>query len=250
MISNLERYKKDLERLIQSGKQLLHSIQKEYTPEQYEEWGEAKLKELPYFDSNYQTWYSEALKIIKQLIPDRENDFIKLYERPKNRQSIDLTNYTIEDHLMGFRYEMCAGAVIPRFQQQFAILKSAQKRFESSLFDIRRLLQADLFDSELDVAMELNKKGFVRAAGAVAGVVLENHLKGVCRHYGIETTKNPTIGELNQLLQKQVDTLVWSKIEHLGRLRNRCVHKKESEPTEQNVTDLIQGVSEIINTVH
>ena len=59
-------------------------------------------------------------------------------------------------------------AAIPRFHQQLIILKSAKGRFESSLFDIKQLLQSDLFDSELEAAKELNNKGFTRGAGAVA----------------------------------------------------------------------------------
>ncbi len=46
------------------------------------------------------------------------------------------------------------------FDSQIGILKSCEKRFESSLFDIKQLLQADIFDSELEAAQELNKKGF------------------------------------------------------------------------------------------
>ena len=44
---------------------------------------------------------------------------------------------------------------IPQFDQQLAILGAVRARFESSLFDIRQLVQADLFDSELDAAGEL-----------------------------------------------------------------------------------------------
>ena len=49
------------------------------------------------------------------------------------------------------------------------------------------LVQADLFDNELDAAAELNDKGFRRAAGAVAGVVLEEHLETVCEQHNIST---------------------------------------------------------------
>lgn len=38
------------------------------------------------------------------------------------------------------------------FRQQQAILNAVKQRFESSLFDIKQLVQADLFDSELDAA--------------------------------------------------------------------------------------------------
>ena len=52
---------------------------------------------------------------------------------------------------------------------------SLESRFESSLFDMQQLVQADMFDSELDAARELWKKGFLRAAVAICGVILEKH---------------------------------------------------------------------------
>ena len=177
MTSNLEKYKKDLDRLIRFGEGLLHFLQKEYDPNIYKNWKEEDMKKFPNFDREYQIWYSEALATIKQILPNHENDFINLYEYSGNRKNLELVNYVIKDYLMGFRYDMLSGAVIPRFQQQLAIVKSAKQRFESSLFDIKKLLQADLFDSELDAAKELNEKGFVNGAGAMAGVVLESHLK-------------------------------------------------------------------------
>jgi hypothetical protein len=43
----------------------------------------------------------------------------------------------------------------------------------------------------------------LRAAGAVAGVVLEKHLRQVCDDHKITVAKkNPTIGDLNELLKK------------------------------------------------
>nr|BFD40615.1 hypothetical protein FFPRI1PSEUD_21140 [Pseudomonas sp. FFPRI_1] len=59
-----------------------------------------------------------------------------------------------------------SGAI--QLQQQIAILESIEKRFESSLFDIKQLVLTDLFDSELDVARELLKNKFSRAAGGGA----------------------------------------------------------------------------------
>ncbi|PIP60385.1 hypothetical protein COX00_03620 [Candidatus Uhrbacteria bacterium CG22_combo_CG10-13_8_21_14_all_47_17] len=45
-------------------------------------------------------------------------------------------------------------AVIPRSRQQLEIVKSIKKRFESPLFDIKQLVQADISDLELEVAKE------------------------------------------------------------------------------------------------
>lgn len=42
-------------------------------------------------------------------------------------------------------------AAINLLEQQIAIVEAIKRRFESSLFDIKQLVQADLFDSELDI---------------------------------------------------------------------------------------------------
>ena len=61
---------------------------------------------------------------------------------------------------------------------------------------------ADLFDSELDAAEALAKKKFLRGAGAMAGVVLEKHLRQVCSNHSVKISKKaPTINDLNDLLK-------------------------------------------------
>jgi hypothetical protein len=94
-------------------------------------------------------------------------------------------------------------AAIPKFKQQVEIVKSMQQRFESSLFDIRAVVQADLYDSELEAAADLNKKGFFRAAGAIAGVVLEGHLHVVFSNHSLAVPKKATLGALIEGLKKK-----------------------------------------------
>ena len=115
------------------------------------------------------------MRVVSQLIPDRREDFIKQYKNER-RKSIDFSTYGISDYLIGLRttrggYDVVvdSSAAIPRMQNQVSILNSATARFKSQLFDIREVLQADIFGSELEAARELAKKGFVRGAGAVAG---------------------------------------------------------------------------------
>jgi hypothetical protein len=143
-------------------------------------------------------------------------------------------------------------AAIPQFQQQLAILKSVGARFESSLFDIRQLVQADLLDSELDAAKELVKNGFARAAGAVTGVVLEQHLGQVCENHAIKISKkSPTISDLNQALKgaNVIDVPTWRFVQHLADVRNLCDHDKKVEPTAEQVNGLVDGVMKITKTV-
>lgn len=195
-----------------------------------------------------------------QLLPDRLADFVSYYERPKSRKEILYESYRIEDYLDGLTVTrgwekqkvVGPGAALTKFQQQLAILKSLEGRFESTLFDIRQLVQADLFDSELDAAGELANHKFFRAAGAMAGVVLEKHLGQVCDNHGIKLTKkNPTIADLNDALKNAgvTDTAGWRHIQQLGDLRNKCDHSKSTEPTPDNIKDLIEGVKKVSKTL-
>ena len=44
------------------------------------------IKALPTFVNQYQHWYSEALSVITLLLPQRVDDFVKLYAKPKTRK--------------------------------------------------------------------------------------------------------------------------------------------------------------------
>jgi len=268
MISNLEKYREDLDLLISEGGMLMNAIQLECYPEKFKKRARENLKEkcaefikkIPSFKDKYQIWYSESYAIIKILLSDRLNDFIRLYEKPKGRKCVEYGNYVIEDYLQGLRVtksftsEEVVGpdAAIPQFVQQLRILESVKKRFESSLFDIKQLLQADLFDSELEIAVELNKKGFVRGAGAIAGVVLEKHLAQICANHKIKMgAKKLTINDLNNLLKENgvIEIPDWRFIQHLADLRNLCDHDKNKEPEKIQIEDLITGVTKVTKTI-
>ena len=269
MMSNLDRYKQDLESLITTGKQLEIVIHTEPYPDRLKavikksKLGPKKAEEfiaaLPSFASEYQHWYSEAKALIRQLLPDRLADFVRYYEKPRTRKNITSESYRIEDYLQGLSLKTYSGKkivgpedAIPHFRQQLAILKAARARFKSSLFDIRQLVMADLFDSELGAAEELVKKKFLRAAGAVAGVVLEKHLAQVCSNHSVKISKkSPSINDLNELLKKAnvVDVEQWRFIQHLGDIRNLCDHNKTKEPTAEQVADLITGVDKTLKTL-
>ena len=266
MLSNLDRYKKDLVALIATGEKLHLAIERECYPDEFDrvikqqlgDQAKSTIESLPSFTERYQSWYSEALVLIRQLLPDRLSDFISHYAKPKPRKDITYENYRIEDYLQGLRVThgvtkvVGPEAAIPHFRQQLAILASAKARFKSSLFDIRQLVQADLFDSELDAAKELLNHKFARAAGALAGVVLERHLIQVCSNHKISITKKaPSIGDLNNALKDAnvVDVPQWRFIQHLADIRNLCDHNKQQEPTVEQVNDLIAGVMKVTKTL-
>jgi hypothetical protein len=237
MVTNLDRYKKDLDSLIAKGGRLLLAITRECSPEEFDKTAKKQfrdkadefLKKIPSFNDSYQAWYSEAKVLVKQILPDRLADFVGHYEKPKSRKSLTSETYRIEDNLQGlnvtrntgFEKEVIVGpdAAIPQFKQQLAILKSLKGRFESSLFDIRQMVQGDLFDSDLDAAEELAKNKFTRAAGAMAGVVIERHLAQVCENHGIKIAKkSPAISDLSNALKEAnvIDAPQWRFVQHLA----------------------------------
>lgn len=213
------------------------------------------------FEKEYQSWYSQAHAVVRQLLPHRLDEFETLYLGEKRRKEVDSLTYTIQDWLLGVRsakdylgkkHFNDAVIAIMRFKTQLEILRAVEARFESSLFDIKQLVQADLFDSELDSARELLKNGFLRPAGAVAGVVLEKHLCEVCAKHKISTRKkNPTINDFNELLKSDsvIDVPDWRFVQRLGDLRNLCDHNKERDPTDVEVRELIDGVDKITKTM-
>lgn len=266
MASNLDKYKEDLKKLIALGDLMsldLYIRSMEEKGDLNEKHLELKKKVDKAFDKKYQRWYTESCALIRQLVPDRIAEFEILYKGEDRRKGINLMTYTLQDWFMGVRAteNIYTGekafndfvAASMRFNTQFQILKSIEGRFLSSLFDIKQLVQADLFDSELDTCRELSKNGYLRAAGVVAGVVLESHLSQVCANHGATTRKkNPTISDFNDLLKKNtvIDVPQWRFIQRLGDLRNLCGHKKAKEPDATEVQELIDGVEKITKTLY
>jgi hypothetical protein len=204
------------------------------------------------FHFEYQEWYSKALPLIRSLAPDRYDEFRRYYEPDPKRKSLGHGTYVIQDFLKGvvpnklqysdFDARDQAGKA---FLNQIAILASIHERLDSVLSSLEAALFADLKDSELTTAQALLKVS-PRAAGAVAGVVLEAHLQRVVRVRGLKILKKaPTIGDLNDLLRKEevYDTVVWRKIAYLGDIRNLCSHRKTNDPTHEQVVELIRGVN-------
>jgi len=178
----------------------------------------------------------------------------------KGAKRAELGTYVIKDALLGSQATRTSTgevivddkAAVAHFRNQASILEAAKARFESSLFEIRQLVQADLFDSELDAARELLKNKFVRPAGVLAGVVIEKHLRQVCADHNLKITKrNPGIAGLNELLKSSevIDIPQWRHISLLGDIRNLCGHGKDKEPNTQQVQDLIDGADKVLKTI-
>lgn len=220
-----------------------------------EAFGEEKENSFHY---SYQRWYSKALKAVGSLAPDRYPEFKSYYEIDPKRKTLGYGSFVIQDFMKGV---VPATHRIPDFNarsqtlicflNQLTILKSIESRVDSVLANIEGELYAELQDNELGVATQLAKIN-IRAAGALVGVVIEGHLQKLATAYGVKLSKkNPTIADLNDPLKAAgvVDMPGWRKISYLADIRNLCSHKKGTEPTKEQVEELIQGAGWLTKNV-
>ena len=266
MAANIDRFKADLSGVIERGRVMLadlslraHERDRKLTPEEKREqkqYGGA-------FERDYQRWFTEVSALLHQVLPARAPEFDAQYHPDSRRKAVDGTGFTIQDWMLGRRAATNAydgtrsfddlAAAAMRFHAQLEILIAAGARFESSLMEVRQVLQADIFDSELDASRELQRNGYARAAGVLAGVVLEGHLAAVCASRQLTVKKkSPTIGDLNDVLKDglAIDVPTWRFIQRLGDIRNICGHRKSREPTKEEVEQLIAGTERITKTLY
>ena len=250
-----ERLGAELDRLVSDGKVLLQRL-RNYTD----------FKDLLEFAAEYHTWYTRGLGVVKTLLPERLDEFRRQYEASEKRKGLNRLSYAIEDYLGAQSAPSVwsgeEGDSVPSFNvhgtafmklnTQVAIVASCTTRLDEILTNVRGVLQADLFDSELDAARDLLKNGHLRGAGAVAGVVLEGHLAEVCNHHAVVIRKkDPHINDFNEALKKAdvFDVTQWRGIQRLADIRNLCDHKKKREPTPDEVEELIDGTDKAIKTL-
>lgn len=237
-----DEVKKEIMELIDSGTKLYENVRSMVKEQK---------KYLGIFDY-YEEWYTKALNIIKQLQPQRYDDFVKCYKNDK-RKIVDDNTYVISDYLKGYfpRNIDCGYRTFLLIRSQVKILATCLQKFDSTIYSLENLLQADVFDSEIESAKHLLKNGFLRAAGAICGVVLEKHLSKICDSRGvIISKKDPSISDFNEKLKDVAyDTIEWRKIQGLADLRNLCDHKKDREPTKEDVQTLIAGTERVIKSL-
>jgi hypothetical protein len=219
-----------------------------------------KIEEHMKFSRQCQAWYTKAIKLVSVLAPDRFVEFRDYYQIDPRRKTLDVTTYRIQDYIKGLGPSKDVYGKAPwdihnltqiNIVSQLHIIESLSSRIEGVLADIEGSLISGVQDAELSTAASL-KKISLRAAGAMAGVILEDHLQRVAHNCAVTISKkNPTISDLNDPLKQAgvYDQATWRKIQYLGDVRNLCSHKKDQEPTSEQIDELINGVNWVIKNI-
>ena len=256
-----EVLKGKLEKLIGDSHHILIALYWRLFPDQAKknDYPEPKQVKPTSVESAYQNWFTATSALLKGFSPDRHADFIDHYYADKKRKEVTYEKYKIEDWMIGLTVSFGGRPVFDknnsfftRFQQQILILESALESFDYIVESISDVIQADLFDTELDAAEDLLKKNHLRAAGIIAGVVLEGHLKSICAKHDIRSRKKkPTLSDFYEGLKSKdvIDVPTWRHIQRLADIRNLCGHKAEREPVKDEIEDIIRGTKKIITSV-
>lgn len=127
-------------------------------------------------------------------------------------------------------------------KSQKAVFDAAREDFEGGyLTSLRNLVQAEMFDSELDQARELLGGGYVSAAAVIAGVVLETTLRQMCTDVGISVGK---LDKMNAELAKAgcYNLLMQKRITALADIRNSAAHGNTDRFSWADVEDMLRQV--------
>lgn len=198
----------------------------------------------------YQTWYSRALPLMKQLALDRYAEFQSYYVLDPRYPWGDTTSYVIQDYFRGRDSEDSGEQTLRCFRNQLAILKSVSDRLAWGQLDTAEQAERGLQLSLLETARRLNDIS-ERAAGAVAGTVLEGWLKKLSTKHKLKFRKQaPPLREYIDALHaaKVMDIAVHSQATWLAEINDRSRSPGES-PTKLQVRDLIDGTNWLVRNV-
>jgi len=149
------------------------------------------------------------------------------------------------EHYKDFEKYEKAGNITTNYsimKQLKAVFLAAKEDYEGGhLNSIRNLVQAEVFDNELEQASELQATGYKLPAAVVAGVVLETTLRQMC------TDRSIPIGKLDKMNADLVragayNSIVQKQITALAGIRNSAAHGRSEEFTDTDVVNMISHI--------
>lgn len=132
------------------------------------------------------------------------------------------------------------------FKRSRAVFKATKEDFEGGyLSSYKTIVQAEVFDTELEQAYELLKSGYHVAAAVIGGVVLETTLRELCGQLSLPAGKLDKMnsdlakaGVYNKLVQKQITA-------HAG-IRNSAAHGNSAEFTKADVEQMLPAIEQFL----
>jgi len=147
------------------------------------------------------------------------------------------------------KYGSDNGICIPIF---VGILKAMKSDYEAGyLRSVNELINADLFADFLQMAEYLLAESYKDPAAVLAGGVLEEHIRKLCKKNHIEFEKDGRPHKADGLNAELYKAQVYSNLDQKSvtawlDLRNKAAHGKYSEYSKDQVALMLQGIRDFI----
>ena len=246
----------DLEDLVREGHDLKLAILVQKKPERIKEkLPKERKKKLSGMDvvAAYKPWYDKSRIVISRLLPEKQDEFKSYCQHPLIRGDHVGFSRRLDESLRSHVTGEDATGLVSGYhllETQCEILEQAKLNFDLFVAKSQQALHADLLDSMLCVARDFYENGDSRAAVAMAGVVLEQHLRIVLKAHSVRMRKkNISINDYAFVLKDKgiAEFPIWRTVQRLGDLRELC--RRVDEPKKEDVEELINGVDKIIKTL-
>jgi hypothetical protein len=118
-----------------------------------------------------------------------------------------------------------------------------------ALFQVRTLVEAELFDDFLEQAETLLAAGYFQPAAVVCGAVLEDGLRGLCASNSVPLSGRLKLDSMNSELAKAgaYSKLVQKRVTALADLRNKAAHGQWDQFTREDVSDMLVQVRRFLS---
>jgi hypothetical protein len=187
-------------------------------------------------------------------LPERYAEFQNLYSG-EGRSHLDAHSYAISDFFLsvplpGYGPSEPRSLFASKLHLQLAIFASARDRIEARFVELERALELRFLDAQLQAAIHLFAQRQLRAAGAVAYLVLRAALRLGCQQAGVPAeNRDSTAAELNDALQRSrvTNDASWHFIHRLCSLSAQCLDGAARDPSAGEVEELITGARHVQN---
>ncbi len=192
----------------------------------------------------YQRWYTLASQLVKDYLPERSSEFSTCYatERAWRSGIMSCLQFTC----LAKDKNLLLKDFMNDFDLQRSILSILPDVAEIKESNFRKKISTDIARSEIEQAERLLGEGYDRAAGCIAGIALELHLRTLCDVNGISYSSKATIQPFLEALDKvgKLDKTEKKYMEYLASIRNKCSHP--NDVTKNDVKVLIDGVKKLV----
>ncbi|PUA27405.1 MAG: DUF4145 domain-containing protein [Cellvibrio sp. 79] len=137
---------------------------------------------------------------------------------------------------------------VSKFNEYKAIFLAAKEDYEGGyLSSYKSIVQAEVFDSELEQAIELLNNGYYVAAAVIAGTVMETAIRELCLKNEVTPGK---LERMNADLAKEniYNINVQKQVTALAATRNSAAHGKTTEFNHSDVKQMIDTIQLLLTT--